>query len=231
MNYIFYEDNDNEAILRNEAFHREKLMKKEGKAVTLLVAENKEDFIKKWNQMGLDSDGKEEYKISNVYTVYHGSRDYFTIRSKDPKLGLNSKERVFYTTDTFRLKNKKIDVLNLTSCMNGNLDFINRWSYEGTEYGQNMAAMMIKGCQNIKTVKAWDGAATYIPIGSGIQYDGANSVFQEWSVQKNGKMRSTSGLITYTREPDGSISYSPAIKYLYVMGSIPAPVEMTEKIS
>ena len=163
--------------------------------------------------------------------MYHGYKDRFTIRSKTPELKLTDEERVFYTKDTFRIKNKKIDVLNLSSCLNGNLDFINRWSYGGTEYGQNMAAMMIKGCQNIKTVKAWDGAATYIPIGSGIQYDNEHHVFQEWSVQKNGKMRSTSGLITYTREPDGSISYSPAIKYLYVMGSIPAPVEMTEKIS
>mgnify|MGYP004537478703 CR=1 FL=1 len=149
----------------------------------------------------------------------------------DPDLELEDGERTFYASDAYKLKNKKIDVLNLTSCMNGNLDFINRWSYEGTEYGQNMAVRMMKSCMGIKTVKAWDGAATYIPIGSGIQYDGANSVFQEWSVQKNGKMRSTSGLITYTREPDGSISYSPANKYLYVMGSIPAPVEMTEKIS
>ena len=47
----------------------------------MLVADNKEDFIKKWNQMGLDSDGKEEYKVSNVYTVYHGYKDRFTIRS------------------------------------------------------------------------------------------------------------------------------------------------------
>lgn len=94
-----------------------------------------------------------------------------------------------------------------------------------------MAVRMMKSCLGIKTVKAWDGLATYIPIGSGIQYDSEHHVFQEWSVQKNGKMRSTSGLITYTREPDGSISYSPAIKYFYVMGSVPVPVEMTEKIS
>ena len=38
-------------------------MKKEGKAVTLIVAKDKNDFINKWNQMGLDSDGKEEYKF------------------------------------------------------------------------------------------------------------------------------------------------------------------------
>ena len=213
-------------------------MKKEGKAVTLLVADNKEDFIKKWNQMGLDSDGKEEYKISNVYTVYHGSYNGLIIVSKNnqmfkdnPDLELEDGERIFYTNDISRLNNKEVNILNLSSCMSGNLDFINNWSHEGKEYGQNMATMMIKGCSNIRIVKAWDGATTYIPIGSGIQYDGPNSVFQEWSVQKNGKMRSTSGLITYTREPDGSISYSPAIKYLYVMGSIPAPVEMTEKIS
>ena len=114
-------------------------MKKEGKAVTLIVANSTDDFINKWNQMGLDGDGKEEYKISNVYTIYHGSRDCFIIVSKSNKIllsnKLNDEERVFYTKDTFRLKNKKIDVLNLTSCMNGNLDFINRWSYEGTEHG------------------------------------------------------------------------------------------------
>ena len=205
-------------------------MKKEGKAVTLIVAKDKNDFINKWNQMGLDSDGKEEYKISNVYTVYHGSRDYFKIRSKDPKLELDDEKRVFYTKDTFRLKNKKIDVLNLTSCMNGNLDFINRWSYEGTEYGQNMAVRMMKSCMGIKTVKAWDGLATYIPADSGIEYCGSHSVFRKWSIQKNGTIRDVTGLIIYKRESDGSISYSPAVKYLYVLG-VPEETKMTEKIS
>ena len=205
-------------------------MKKEGKAVTLIVAEDIDDFINKWNQMGLDSDGKEEYKISNVYTVYHGSYSGFFIISKNNP-DFEAKVEIFYTSDILRLSNKKIDVLNLSSCMSGNLDFINNWSYEGTEYGQNMAVRMMKSCLALKAVKAWDGLATYIPIGSGIQYDNEHHVFQEWSVQKNGKMRSTSGLITYARESDGSISYSPAIKYLYVMGSVPVPVEMTEKIS
>ena len=202
-------------------------MKKEGKAVTLIVAKDKNDFINKWNQMGLDSDGKEEYKISNVYTVYHGSRDYFTIVSTD---NLPKEQRYFYTSNTFRLKNKKIDVLNLTSCMNGNLDFINRWSYGGKEYGQNMAVMMIKGCPGIKKVKAWDGLATYIPADSGIEYCGSHSVFRDWSIQKNSTIRDVTGLITYRRETDGTISYSPAVKYLYVLG-VPEETKMTEKIS
>ena len=60
-------------------------MKKEGKAVTLIVAKDKNDFINKWNQMGLDSDGKEEYKISNVYTAYHGSYNGLIIVSKKIK--------------------------------------------------------------------------------------------------------------------------------------------------
>ena len=224
-------------FILEKAYHREKLMKKEGKAVTLLVAENKEDFIKKWNQMGLDSDGKEEYKISNVYTAYHGSYNGLIIVSKknqmdkdDPDLELEDGERTFYASDAYKLKNKKIDVLNLTSCMNGNLDFINRWSYEGTEYGQNMAVRMMKSCMGIKTVKAWDGLATYIPADSGIEYCGSHSVFRKWSIQKNGTIRDVTGLITYKRESDGSISYSPAVKYLYVLG-VPEETKMTEKIS
>lgn len=80
----------------------------------------------------------------------------------------------------------------------------------------------MKQCPKIEKVKTWDGYASY-GIVFGTAYESSSrhtewleffrvkkSEFDNWSIARNRRIREAAQLITYTRESDGTISYSLA---------------------
>ncbi|MFZ2539399.1 MAG: hypothetical protein WAX04_10920 [Oscillospiraceae bacterium] len=209
MSYIFYEKGGDD-FLKDEALHREKKIKKNSEKVSVLPTNSLTEFCDYWNNMGVNAEGKVEYEISDVYTVFHGGPDFIWF----------GKDVTLETTDLNLLHNKKIGVLHLSSCNNGNLDYLNFGEWGGENFKQNMAISFLKTCSGIKTVKASDGFASYfigLDISTGytdfwelIRF--SKSKFDRWSLAKNGRIRMATGFITYTRDDNGEIVFSPKIK-------------------
>lgn len=120
-----------------------------------------------------------------------------------------------YHSELSNLSDKKIGTLHLSSCNNGNLDWLNAVTVGGTAFTQNMAISFMKQCPSIKRVKAWDGSAVYIYVG---EYSVGSKSFSSWSKAKNGFDRLPSGLVTYTRTSSGGIDFD--IKYREKMGNV-----------
>ena len=198
MNYIIYKS-DGEYFLKNEAIDRYLKLKNQG--CKLYAANNINDFEKAWNTMGYNQNGKGEYIINNVYTIYHGSPTSFTINKDD--------EITIYNLSS--LDDKVIKTLNLSSCNNGNIDWINSTKHGSIQFEQNLAITFLKTMQGIKEVKAWDGSASYIPI-IGVEYASVSKRFNMNSLAKSGLLRLPNDLITYSRTNDGDIIFDKYYK-------------------
>jgi hypothetical protein len=235
ISYIFYEWGG-DGFLKDEAESRVKAIKKGGGNVRVYGVNTVAEFTTNWGQMGLNHKGKVEYEISDVYTVFHGEPDYIYIGKKE-----------YITTSIISsLANKKIDTLHLSSCNNGNLDWINKVTKNGEDFEQNIAITFLKKHSNISKIKAWDGYATCIDIaGHKIEYSSSftdlweaifdNSDFEKWSYAKNGYKRIPTGLITYSRDRSNHVVFSPNIRYHFisiplVAGKLLVSDEITEVI-
>lgn len=103
-----------------------------------------------------------------------------------------------------------MDILHLSSCYNGNIDWINEGMWGGQLFFQNNAICFLKEMEGIGQVKAWDGSAVYADLGffeleyspspGFIEFLFGTGKFLEWSKNKNGYCRMNSGLITYYRD-------------------------------
>ena len=213
--YILYDETQQE-FLKDEAFDREKRMKRNGINVGTFSISNQDDFKDAWNNMGLDSNNKGKYIIDEVITIFHGSPNGFGFIDNDDIIANNG---------TSILNNKKINTLLLSCCNCGNLDFLNPIKIGTTDYTQNVAITFLKKMPDIKCVKAWDGYSIYniTKLGAievGVSYGDTFSEiwndskeFQAWSVAKNGERRIPSQLITYTRDVNGNITFTPDEKF------------------
>lgn len=177
-----------------------------------------DDFKNVWNNMGLDSNGKIAFQIDEVVTIFHGSPDAFCIFDHKTKPG-ESDLSLKLTTNIDNSRNisvssldkKRINTLILSSCNNGNLDFLKPINIRTKLWTQNLAITFMKEMLDIREVKAWDGVSTYVPVLQ-LEYSTDNDKFRERSMAKNGFERLATGRITYFRS--GSIiDYSPKIKY------------------
>lgn len=211
--YIFYEDGkDADWFLSAEAYTRSLDLTFRGIKVELIPLHMTSDFQREWNAMGLDKNGKVEFAISDVYTIFHGSPRAITI-GKDYNNPTPNNAEILYNNALKNFNDKKIGILHLSSCNNGNLDWLNILSSGGTNFSQNMAISFMKQCPSINVVKAWDGSAVYVYVG---EYSVGGDSFSKWSKDKNGWDRLSSGLITYTRKANGGIDYDT--KYLKKIG-------------
>lgn len=217
--YIFYEKGG-DSFLKKEADSRKKNYDKEHKKAIVIGTENKEHFIEAWNNMGFNEEGKYQYRISDVFTIYHGGPRIFEVNQK----GKSADERYIALSDIGNLQKKQIDVLHLSSCNNGNIDWINNGTWGDEYFEQNMAIRFLKEMEGIGQVKAWDGSAVYADLGlfeweyspspKFIDFLLGTGKFLEWSKNKNGYYRINSGLITYYREA-GQIKMSARYKKAY----------------
>ncbi len=213
--YILYDETQQE-FLKDEAIDREKRMKRNGINVDTFSISNQDDFKDAWNNMGLDSNNKGKYIIDEVITIFHGSPNGF---------GFIDNDDITASNGTSILKNKKINTLLLSCCNCGNLDFLNPIKIGTTDYTQNVAITFLKKMPDIKCVKAWDGYSIYniTKLGAievGVSYGDTFSEiwndskeFQAWSMVKNGERRIPSQLITYTRDVNGNITFTPDEKF------------------
>jgi|GEM_PF-3333226 len=233
--YIFYEKGGDDFLI-DEALSRKRIIIDNDVEAEVVGVNTVADFTSEWDNMGLDSKGKVEYAISDVYTVFHGS---------PVSIRIGNNERLL-NADVSNLADKRIGTLHLSSCNNGNVDWLNVETIGGIDFEQNMAISFLKELNGIEEVKAWDGYATYFNIGDfAIEYSSSytgfwemifdNSSFDKWSKAKNDYVREVSGLITYSRDSSGQIVLSPNKKYFYaysplVLGRFLVSEEITEVI-
>lgn len=111
----------------------------------------------------------------------------------------------------YSLNDKEIKTLNLSSCNNGNIDWINSTKHGGVQFEQNLAITFLKTMQGIKEVKAWDGSASYMPI-IGVEYASVSKKFNKNSLAKNGLLRLPNNLITYSRTNNGDVIFDKYYK-------------------
>lgn len=219
--YIFYEKGG-DSFLKKEADSRKKNYDKEHKKAIVIGTENKEHFIEAWNNMGFNEEGKYQYRISDVFTIYHGGPWFITVDQNANK----TENQNIDLRDIESLQRKQIDVLHLSSCNNGNIDWINEGTWGKRYFEQNMAIRFLKEMEGINQVKAWDGSAAYVDLGI-FEFEYSTPTFMlpwfdaekfwDWSKNKNGYCRISSGLITYYRE-EGQIKISERYKIAYVNG-------------
>ena len=203
--YIFCEYGDEaDWYLKAEASHRFLDLASQGKNTVLIPVHMTKDFINAWNTMGVDANGKVEFEISDVYTVFHGSPRSITIGQDYSNPIKDKRAEVFGYSELSNLSDKKIGTLHLSSCNNGNLDWLNAVTVGGIPFTQNMAISFMKQCPSIQTVKAWDGNAVYSYV---FEYSVSGDSFNKWSRAKNGYERETNGLVTYTRLSSGGIDF------------------------
>lgn len=228
MIYIFYEKGG-EWFLENEAKCRKRNYEKEGAEVTVIAIEGVDHFIESWNSMGLNKEGKYLYGISDVYTIFHGNPWLIAINhNKENSADGNRTEAVEYIwiSDIDKLQDKKIGVLHLSSCNNGNIDWINYGKWGNVDFQPNMAIQFLKKLDGIEQVMAWDGSAVYADLKL-FQFEYSSSPgilksivgtgeFLEWSRAKNGYNRWSNGLITYYRDENAiKMSATHKMEYSY----------------
>lgn len=228
--YLFYERGI-EDFLEFEARCRQKEEEDNGcKNVRLVATQGKDEFKNAWNKMGVNWEGKISYEIEEVHLIYHGSYNVISIgHDKDKNssyllISSNSSEHIMVKN----LDKKKIGYLNLSSCNNGNLDYVD----------SNMANEFMKNFPDIDYVTAWDGSAVYSAaiikytnpftiINKGNmdlmegeeysvliakEYSTATKDFNDWSIVKNGCKREPMQNVKYTRDKDGNIKTDKKIK-------------------
>ncbi len=222
--YIFYEKGG-DSFLKTEADSRKKNCEKENKTAIVIGTENKEHFIEAWNNMGFNEEGKYQYRISDVFTIYHGNPRLFVVYHGEK----DADDQYIALDDMGSLQEKQIDVLHLSSCNNGNIDWINEGKWGEQNFYQNIAIRFLKEMEEIGQVKAWDGSAVYADLGifeleyspspDFIDFLFGTGDFLKWSKNKNGYYRINSGLVTYYRDGE-QLKMSVQYKKAYVDSAV-----------
>lgn len=221
INYVFYEDGG-DYFLEWEANDRKSKYKKADRKVEILPVNTLDEFKDEWNSMGLDSNKKTAYQIDEVVTIFHGSPNGILINDDNDannNLYLTTGASTYNSLSIGELLEKSVNVLKLSSCNNGNLDFINNITIGSNYYTQNVAIAFMKEMPDIKIIQAWDGVASYINI-IGYEYASSSERFIEWSMEKNGYMRKPTGKITYSRVGN-MIDFSPKTKTEFEIKRMP----------
>ncbi len=216
-NYIFYEKGG-DLFLAVEATDRLVKYIKKDKLVNVYPVNTLNGFKEGWNSMGKNNRGKIEYQIDEVVTIFHGAARsiYIYDEKSKPNQANNSLRLSTYANDTKNmpissLDEKHINRLILSSCNNGNLDYLNSFVLGTDNYNQNVAISFMKEMPGIKEVHAWDGSSRYVPI-IGYETHSSSENFRNMSFDKNGFERLSTGEITYFRIDNG-IDFTPRIKY------------------
>ena len=208
INYIFYEK-DGDWFLKSEAIQREILYKINDERVKVYPVNTLDDFAMLWNDMGYDGGTKYKFQIGEVVFIFHGSPNSICINC-DKSLYLTTNKDNAANISIGKLDKKHINRLLLSSCNNGNIDFLNPITIGINNFTQNFAITFMKEMPGIEEVEAWDGIATYVLV-LGIEYASKSQEFINWSVAKNGYNRKVNGKIHYFR--NGSlIEFNPRVK-------------------
>jgi len=220
-NYIFYPANyGSDKYLYNEAEVRRKEYKSANRLVEMCPTSNEASFKFEWNHMGYENSGEKiEFVIDEVIIVGHGGPLSIGIGDSDSLYAVGSS--TVFTVD--KLDKKNIAYLNLSSCNSGNLDYN---SDNGLpNYRDNLSRAFIKSKHEIGKVTGWDGYSSYnkwylMFVGSFGSESSSRyldekkelSSFDNWSIDVNGFRREDMGMITYTKNKDGSVQFSPSAK-------------------
>lgn len=228
MNYIIYMKDSKWIDFVNEVIGRQTIIKNKSQKVKTLATNTLDKFVDSWNGMGLDENGKGKYMIDNVYTIYHGSPNSFTVEYKYNEEKKEYSPSKWINNNTIcDLHTKNINNYYMSSCNCGNLDWLN--IIPGTIINQqNLAIQFLKKFPGIKNIYAWGGYLKYIN-GEEVSESDPHSIdnkisknqdFKKWSTFVNGFDRDASQQIHYNRKVDGSIDFNPKFKDLIIKYSI-----------
>ena len=225
--YIFYAYNA-ESFIKHEAKTRYKeLTNVYNKDVEMDSTTTIATFKTLWDSMGLDDNKKIAYIIDEVHIIYHGAPRSIAISrnngwlyadgSQDNTSGNNVYSKANGDMLISDLETKKINYLNLSCCNNGNLDYIASFGVQG--YEDNIAISFLNSKHSIGKVTAWDGYSEYDKVYLaghvfGYEHSSGGRNFDVWSYAVNGCRREAEQQITYWRDANGNIVWSPNQKHL-----------------